>query len=175
MNNQVENVLMISQLEKEKIELQKKMLDINQLVDLAVSRVDLLSKSVDAKIIKTFENKENMLLLAKEEIINVFVNILENSLKYSKSNPIIEIVVKNEKSNTVILFKDNGIGMNKKVKSKIFEKFYRESSGNIHNIKGHGLGLAFVKKIIDMHGGMISVKSQVGRGSTFKITFTDVN
>ena len=69
----------------------------------------------------------------------------------------------------------NGIGMNKKVKSKIFEKFYRESSGNIHNIKGHGLGLAFVKKIIDMHGGMISVKSQEGRGSTFKITFTHVN
>ena len=175
MNNQVENVLMISQLEKEKIELQKKMLDINQLVDLAVSRVDLLSKSVDAKIIKTFENKENMLLLAKEEIINVFVNILENSLKYSKSNPIIEIVVKNEKSNTIILFKDNGIGMNKKVKSKIFEKFYRESSGNIHNIKGHGLGLAFVKKIVDMHSGMISVNSKEGVGSTFTITFTNVN
>ena len=138
-------------------------------------RVDLLSKSVDAKIIKTFEKKENTMLLAKEEIINVFVNILENSLKYSTSNPIIEIVVKNEKSNTIILFKDNGIGMNKKVKSKIFEKFYRESSGNIHNIKGHRLGLAFVKKIIDMHGGMISVKSQEGKGSTFKITFTDVN
>ena len=151
------------------------MLDVNQLVDLAVSRVDLLSKSVDAKIIKTFENKENMLLLAKEEIVNVFVNILENSLKYSKSKPIIEIIVKNEKLKTIILFKDNGIGMNKKVKSKIFEKFYRESSGNIHNIKGHGLGLAFVKKIIDMHGGMISVKSQEGKGSTFKITFTDVN
>ena len=63
------------------------------------------------------------MLLAKEEIINVFVNILENSLKYSTSNPMIEIVVKNEKSNTIILFKDNGIGMNKKVKSKIFEKF----------------------------------------------------
>ena len=175
MNNQVENVLMISQLEKEKIVLEKKMHDINQLVELAVRRVDLLSKSVDAKIIKTFEKKENTMLLAKEEIINVFVNILENSLKYSKSNPIIEIVVKNEKSNTIILFKDNGIGMNKKVKSKIFEKFYRESSGNIHNIKGHGLGLAFVKKIVDMHSGMISVNSKEGKGSTFIITFTNVN
>ena len=175
MNNQVENVLMISQLEKEKIVLEKKMHDINQLVELALRRVDLLSKSVDAKIIKTFEKKENTMLLAKEEIINVFVNILENSLKYSKSNPIIEIVVKNEKSNTIILFKDNGIGMNKKVKSKIFEKFYRESSGNIHNIKGHGLGLAFVKKIVDMHSGMISVNSKEGVGSTFTITFTNVN
>ena len=166
---------MISQLEKEKIVLEKKMHDINQLVELAVRRVDLLSKSVDAKIIKTFEKKENTMLLAKEEIINVFVNILENSLKYSTSNPIIEIVVKNEKSNTIILFKDNGIGMNKKVKSKIFEKFYRESSGNIHNIKGHGLGLAFVKKIVDMHSGMISVNSKEGNGSTFTITFTNVN
>ena len=148
------------------------MLDINQLADLAARGRPF--KSVDAKIIKTFENKENMLLLANEEIINVFVNILENSLKYSKSNPIIEIVVKNEKSNTVILFKDNGIGMNKKVKSKIFEKFYRER-GNIHNIKGHGLGLAFVKKIVDMHSGMISVNSKEGVGSTFTITFTNVN
>ena len=82
---------------------------------------------------------------------------------------------KNEKLKTIILFKDNGIGMNKKVKSKIFEKFYRESSGNIHNIKGHGLGLAFVKKIVDMHSGMISVNSKEGVGSTFTITFTNVN
>ena len=69
----------------------------------------------------------------------------------------------------------NYLGGIKKVKSKIFEKFYRESSGNIHNIKGHGLGLAFVKKIVDMHSGMISVNSKEGVGSTFTITFTNVN
>ena len=114
-------------------------------------------------------------MLAEEEMINVFVNILENSLKYSKSNPVIQIMVKNEKSNTIVFFKDNGIGMTKKIKTKIFEKFYRESKGNIHNIKGHGLGLAFVKKIIELHAGFISVQSQIGKGSTFKITLNNVN
>ena len=83
--------------------------------------------------------------------------------------------VKNEKSNTIVFFKDNGIGMTKKIKTKIFEKFYRESKGNIHNIKGHGLGLAFVKKIIELHAGFISVQSQIGKGSTFKITLNNVN
>ena len=175
MNNQVENVLMISQLDKEKIEIDMKMMDLNKLVQLAIDRVELLSVSMGARITKKFDKKENIMMLAKEEMINVFVNILENSLKYSKSNPVIQIIVKNEKSNTIVFFADNGIGMTKKVKTKIFEKFYRESSGNIHNIKGHGLGLAFVKKIIDLHAGIISVQSQIGKGSTFKITFNNVN
>ena len=175
MNNQVENVLMISQLEKEKIELEMKMMDLNKLVQLAIDRVELLSGSVGARITKKFDKKENIMMLAKEEMINVFVNILENSLKYSKSNPVIQIMVKNEKSNTIVFFKDNGIGMTKKIKTKIFEKFYRESKGNIHNIKGHGLGLAFVKKIIELHAGFISVQSQIGKGSTFKITLNNVN
>ena len=65
--------------------------------------------------------------------------------------------------------------MSKKVKTKIFEKFYRETSGNIHNIKGHGLGLAFVYKIINMHDGIISVQSKIGKGSTFKISFNNVS
>ena len=175
MNNQVENVLMISQLEKEKIELEMKMMDLNKLVQLAIDRVELLSGSVGARITKKFDKKENIMMLAEEEMINVFVNILENSLKYSKSNPVIQIMVKNEKSNTIVFFKDNGIGMTKKIKTKIFEKFYRESKGNIHNIKGHGLGLAFVKKIIELHAGLISVQSQIGKGSTFKITLNNVN
>ena len=175
MNNQVENVLMISQLEKEKIELEMKMMDLNKLVQLAIDRVQLLSVSVGARISKKFDKKENIMMLAEEEMINVFVNILENSLKYSKSNPVIQIMVKNEKSNTTVFFKDNGIGMTKKIKTKIFEKFYRETKGNIHNIKGHGLGLAFVKKIIDLHAGFISVQSQIGKGSTFKITLNNVN
>ena len=152
-----------------------KMMDLNKLVQLAINRVELLSGSVGARITKKFDKKENIMMLAEEEMINVFVNILENSLKYSKSNPVIQIMVKNEKSNTIVFFKDNGIGMTKKIKTKIFEKFYRESKGNIHNIKGHGLGLAFVKKIIELHAGFISVQSQIGKGSTFKITLNNVN
>ena len=164
-----------TKLEKEKIELEMKMMDLNKLVQLAIDRVELLSRSVGARITKKFDKKENIMMLAEEEMISVFVNILENSLKYSKSNPVIQIMVKNEKSNTIVFFKDNGIGMTKKIKTKIFEKFYRESKGNIHNIKGHGLGLAFVKKIIELHAGFISVQSQIGKGSTFKITLNNVN
>ncbi len=175
MNKQVENILMISQLEKDKIELEKKLVNLNEIVEIAIRRVELLSKSKRAKIITKFYKKENLLMLASDEIINVFVNILENSLKYSRSNPLIDIKIKNEKNKTSIIFEDNGIGMSKKVKTKIFEKFYRETSGNIHNIKGHGLGLAFVYKIINMHDGIISVQSKIGKGSTFKISFNNVS
>ena len=77
----------------------------------------------------------------------------------------------NENSDIIICISDNGMGMSNKVKSKIFDEFYRVSQGDVHNVKGHGLGLSFVKKIIDLHNGTISVSSELGKGSEFKIIF----
>jgi signal transduction histidine kinase len=97
------------------------------------------------------------------------VNILDNAIKYSPDAPKIDVYTENVKEYIILKIKDHGSGMTKSVQKKIFEKFYREHTGNIHNVKGHGLGLAYVKRIIDDHNGFISVESEKGKGSTFII------
>lgn len=104
-----------------------------------------------------------------EDLVNVVVNILENSIKYSNDIPNIKVSTYNESGHIFIKISDNGMGMSKDVKEKIFDKFYRETKGNVHNVKGHGLGLSYVKKIIDLHFGTINVDSVQGEGSTFVI------
>jgi two-component system phosphate regulon sensor histidine kinase PhoR len=108
--------------------------------------------------------------ISKDDFINVFVNILENAIKYSNEKPEIKIITENNMDSIIVKIIDNGMGMNSKVKEKIFDKFYRETKGNVHDVKGHGLGLSYVKKIIDLHNGTIYVDSEIGKGSTFVIS-----
>jgi signal transduction histidine kinase len=171
MNKQVENVLKISQLDKEKITLIKTELDLHDVINEAISRITLLLKTKDGIIKPNYNATKSMLNLSFEDLTNVFVNIFENSIKYSISNPEIEVSTINKNNQILIHVSDNGMGMSNKVKSKIFDKFYRESQGNIHNVKGHGLGLSFVKKIVDLHSGTISVSSQLKKGTEFQIIF----
>jgi two-component system phosphate regulon sensor histidine kinase PhoR len=100
---------------------------------------------------------------------NVIVNILDNAIKYSEGAPKIDITTENTAKEIVIKIKDQGIGMVKSVQKNVFKKFYREERGNIHNVKGHGLGLAYVKKIVEIHQGEVYVESEKGIGSTFTI------
>ena len=171
MNKQVENVLKISQLDKEKITLIKTEHDLHDVINEAISRITLLLKTKDGVIKPNYNATKSMLNLSFEDLTNVFVNIFENSIKYSISNPEIEVSTINKNNQILIHVADNGMGMSNKVKSKIFDKFYRESQGNIHNVKGHGLGLSFVKKIVDLHSGTISVSSQLKKGTEFQIIF----
>ena len=101
--------------------------------------------------------------------IKGFVNILENAAKYNNNRPQILIKTKNINDKVIVDIEDNGIGMTKSVQSKIFDKFYRKQTGDVHDVKGHGLGLAYVKKIIDFHNGNINVESTLGKGSVFSI------
>ena len=107
--------------------------------------------------------------------INVIVNISENAIKYSPNIPKIDIFTENVKEFLIIKIKDNGIGMSKIAQKRVFEKFYREHTGDLHDVKGHGLGLAYVKKIIDDHNGQIYVESEKGKGSTFIIKIPLIN
>jgi len=100
---------------------------------------------------------------------NVIVNILDNAVKYSVEPPKIDVFTELVKSSIIIKIQDQGAGMSKAVLKKVFEKFYREHTGNIHNVKGHGLGLSYVKKIIDDHQGEVYAESEKGKGSTFYI------
>ena len=106
---------------------------------------------------------------------NVFVNILDNAIKYSPNFPVIDVYTENVKDMIVIKIKDQGSGMTKAAQKRIFEKFYREHTGDLHNVKGHDLGLAYVKRIIDDHNSQIFVESDKGKGSTFIIKVPLIN
>jgi len=171
MNLQVENVLKISQLENKNILLNKTKININDIILKSLASVKLLldekNGSIDLKLSENIIEFE----FAFDEMINVFINILDNSIKYSKEEPKIHIESFMDLNLIKVKITDNGIGMSTKVKNKIFENFYRETKGNIHNVKGHGLGLSYVKKIVDLHGGTISVSSDLKKGTSFTLSF----
>ena len=169
MHDQVENVLMISHLERNQLNIEKTKQDINEIIDLAISHVSLIVENNNGNIITEKDADNSMVIGNETHLINVMVNILDNAIKYNDNSPEILIKTLNIGSRVLIEIKDNGIGMSKAVQSKIFEKFYRKQTGDLHDVKGHGLGLAYVKKIIAFHNGNITVDSAVGKGSKFTI------
>ena len=175
MHAQVENVLRISKLEKKELNISKESVNIQEVIEDAIEHVNLILEDRQGTIDKHFIAERTTVLLNEVHFINVIVNILENAIKYSPNIPKIDIFTENVKENIVIKIKDNGIGMSKVAQKRVFEKFYREHTGDLHDVKGHGLGLAYVKKIIDDHNGQIYVESEKGKGSTFIIKIPLIN
>tara|TARA_B110000285_G_scaffold26865_1_gene26283 strand:- start:13527 stop:15089 length:1563 start_codon:yes stop_codon:yes gene_type:complete len=169
MHAQVENVLRISKLEKNEIDLPKEQIELHELVGDAITHLSLIVESRGGYINTEF-NADNCVILGNElHLTNVLVNILDNAIKYTDGVPKIDVYTENVKNDIVLTIVDQGIGMTKAVQKRIFEKFYREHTGDIHNVRGHGLGLAYVKRILDGHDAQISVESEKDKGSTFKI------
>lgn len=169
MHAQVENVLRISKLEKNQLEMTKGPMNIHRVIGDAITHVDLLVKNRGGYIKTHLEAGLNEVLANEFHLTNVIVNMMDNAIKYSDEDPRIDIYTENTPKNIIIKIKDQGIGMSKNVQKNVFKKFYREERGNIHNVKGHGLGLSYVKKIIEIHQGEIFVQSEKGTGSTFTI------
>lgn len=169
MHAQVENVLRISKLEKNELNISKDRVDLHDLVEDAITHVELIVEDRQGYI-KTFLNANKSSVLANEtHFTSVIVNILDNAIKYSPEAPKIEVYTENVGNNILLKIKDHGSGMSKAALKRVFEKFYREHTGNIHNVKGHGLGLAYVKRIVDDHQGYVSAESEKDNGSTFTI------
>ena len=169
MHNQVENVLRISKLENDELDLEKGDLNLHYIIEDAITHISLIIENKGGYI-KTHLNASNYSIYGSDiHLTNIVVNIIDNAIKYSEGVPEIDIYTENQGNFLILKIVDKGIGMSKVVQNKIFEKFYREQMGNIHNVKGHGLGLSYVKRILDDHNAEINVESEKGKGSTFSI------
>ena len=169
MNAQVENVLRISQLQKKQLNISKDRYKLHDLIEDAITHVELIVEDRKGYIETHFNAVKSSVLANQTYFTNVIVNVLDNAVKYSNEAPQIDVYTENVGNNILLSIKDHGKGMNKAVQKRIFEEFYREYTGNVHNVKGHGLGLSNVKRIVDNHQGMVSVESVKGQGSTFII------
>jgi two-component system, OmpR family, phosphate regulon sensor histidine kinase PhoR len=175
MHAQVENVLRISKLEKKELDIKKDSNNIHDIIEDAIEHVHLIIEDRGGLITKHLDATRTTVLLNDVHFTNVIVNILDNAIKYSPEEPKIDISTENIKEFVFIKIKDQGAGITKAAQKRIFEKFYREHTGDLHNVKGHGLGLAYVKRILDDHNSEIFVESEKGKGSTFIIKVPLIN
>ncbi len=171
MLNQVENVLRISQLERSRNPVKMSNVDLHQILDSAINHIDLILKDKSGVLSKSFTATEKNILGNKSHLTNITINLLDNALKYNDKKPEIKVETLNNDHHLIVKITDNGLGMSPSVQKRIFDKFYRASSGDIHNVKGHGLGLSYVKKIVDLHKGEIKLESKINQGTTFLLSF----
>jgi len=165
----VDKVLKVSMLENNKIELKKENFDIRLLIEEVVNIMKLQLDKLNATV--NIETKGDQFVIEADRlhITSVIYNLIDNALKYSKENPKIDILLSSLAEVIEIKIKDNGIGIPKEYRSKVFDKFFRVPSGDTHNVKGYGLGLSYVKEILMEHMGYIMVESEPGKGSMFTI------
>ena len=175
MNKQVEKILQAARLEKEEIKLNLQSLDAHQVINKVADNLALQIQEKNGTLTLKL-NATNPIIEADDvHFSNIIFNLLDNAMKYSTSPPHIEVETFSHGNGMLsIKVKDDGIGMDKETQSRIFEKFYRAHTGNLHNVKGFGLGLSYVKAIVDAHEGRIKVESALGKGSSFTITLPQV-
>jgi len=171
MNKQVETILQAAMLDKQEVQLNVAPLHATDLVNAAINNILLPLKEKNGRLEKNFNATNDLIMADDVHFTNIINNLLDNAVKYSNDNLKIKIATSNFNSHLRIKIEDNGIGMNKETLNRIFEKFYRAHTGNIHNVKGFGLGLSYVKSIVDAHRGKIKVESTPGKGSCFTLDF----
>lgn len=169
MLNQVEKVLQIALLDKEEFQLNVVDVDIHELLNQTVEHSILQVNKRNGTITSKFDAEQFIVMGDITHLSNVFHNIMDNAYKYTEDVPDFHVSTKNVSKGIEIVFNDNGIGMSKDAVKHIYEKFYRVHTGNVHDVKGFGLGLSYVKKIIDEHKGKITVNSVHGEGTSFKL------
>lgn len=169
LGQQVERVLQTAQMEREEITLKRKSVDVTALIQHVAEINGPLLDSVNGVLSLQLADLPPQISLDEVHISNVLNNLVDNAVKYSPTNPKVEIKAREQNQGVVIEVKDQGMGMPKEALSTIFDAFYRVPTGNVHNVKGFGLGLSYVKKIVEAHGGKVNVKSKLGEGSTFEI------
>jgi two-component system, OmpR family, phosphate regulon sensor histidine kinase PhoR len=165
----VEEVLQSAVLDKGDFKLKREALDIHVLLADVIDKFSIQVKEKGGEISTDFSARQTSIEADQNHLSNVIYNLLDNAVKYSKESPSIKISTSNNEDNLTIAIADNGIGISEENLKKVFDRLYRVPTGNIHNVKGFGLGLSYVKIISERHGGRVYVESKIGKGSTFFI------
>ena len=169
MNRQVEDILTIARLDKKEFEFNWQAIDLHEVIEDAIQSIVIQVEKKGGTIISELLAVNPVATSDANHFANLIYNLLDNANKYSLNAPEIKISTRNISKGVLIAVEDKGIGMTKIVQSRIFERFYRQTSGNIHNVKGFGLGLSYVKAVLEANRGNITVHSEPGKGSSFEV------
>ena len=171
MNKQVETILQAALLDKQEVQLNLKKLHAHDLITSVLNNINLQVAEKKGQLDVTLAATNDVLMADDVHFTNLVSNLLDNAVKYSKDDLRIKITTQTAGNTFKIKIEDNGIGMNKETLSRIFEKFYRAHTGNLHNVKGFGLGLSYVKTMVEAHRGSIKAESLPGKGTAFFLSF----
>ena len=169
MNKKVETILQIASLDKKEIEFKYENVSLHTVIEHVLETIEIQVNQRNGKINLNLKAEEPNIFGDYEHLTNLVNILLDNAIKYSPDLPEITITTRNSEKGIILSVEDEGIGMTKAVQSKIFERFYRQNSGNVHDVKGFGLGLNYARSIIEAHKGSIRVFSEPGKGSRFEI------
>ncbi|HOW09931.1 MAG TPA: HAMP domain-containing sensor histidine kinase [Bacteroidales bacterium] len=169
MNKKVETILQIASLDKKEIEFRFENVSLHSIIERAVETIEIQVHQKNGKITLKLDAHEPVIYGDSDHLLNLVNNLLDNSIKYSAGAPAITVETRNNDNGIILSVQDKGIGMSKSVQSRIFERFYRQTSGDVHDVKGFGLGLNYARAIIDAHKGNVTVVSEPGKGSRFDV------
>jgi two-component system, OmpR family, phosphate regulon sensor histidine kinase PhoR len=169
MNKQVETILQAALIDRQELQLKLQPLHINSIIRKVMENFKLQLEDIQANVILQLEDGYDVAQADEVHFTNLISNLIDNAIKYSREKPMIRVQTHRSGKNIMIKVEDNGIGMTKETQRRIFEKFYRAHTGNVHNVKGFGLGLSYVKSVVDAHNGRIRVDSTIGKGTTFTL------
>ena len=169
LNNQVEKVLQLAKIERDSFKLNVEKVDLHELLNSTLQSVELKVSEKGGLLKSDLQAKDPIISADKLHLSNIIYNLLDNAVKYCKESPEILVETKDLDDKIVLNVIDKGIGIEKENQSKVFDKFYRIPTGNVHNVKGFGLGLFYVKKICDAHEWKISLESQIGEGTKISV------
>jgi two-component system phosphate regulon sensor histidine kinase PhoR len=171
LGSHIERVLNIAKIDKNDFKLEKKPLDVNDMINIVVDSMALKLQKCEAQVVLELDAENAMINADELHFSNVLYNLIDNAIKYSETKPEITISSANKNGHVIIKVADKGIGMSRDQQAKIFEQFYRIPTGNVHNVKGFGLGLSYVNTIVKRLNGTINVRSEKDKGSEFELKF----
>lgn len=164
-----EKILQTAILEKGQLNLRKEAIDLHEVISDIVRKIAIQVQIRDGSITPGLNAQDPVILADRVHVTNMINNLLDNANKYTPKKPLIIIATENRNNGVLISISDNGMGISKANQKKIFDKLYRVPTGDVHNVKGFGLGLSYVKFIVEKHEGEVSVESEPGKGSTFRV------